>query len=348
MAFELILAVVLVAANGFFVGTEFAVARLRPSQAHELVAQGRPGAKSALHAVEHIDSYLSACQLGITLSSLGLGAIGEPAFHDLLKPVLGEGAVIGSFGLATVVAFAVITTLHVVLGELAPKSAAISRTVSTVLVMAPLMRAFYLATKPVVDLFNGMGNLVLKPFGVPPASEAGSQPHSEEELRELLRESGEQGLIDSDESRMSEAALVFGDATVESVMRPRAEIDTVASSDDIRAIAARAVETGRTRLPVVPREGELEDATGVVNAKDLLPLLLEKGEGEVEAPARPLIRVQENDQIGDVLPRMRADRQHVALVADEHGTIVGLITLEDVIEQLVGDISDEFDAEVQR
>src|SRR5687767_12127246 len=164
MAGGLLMALVLVLANSFFVAAEFAIARLRPTQIAELVRERRPGARSAQHAVEHIDSYLSACQLGISLASLGLGAVGEPASHDLLEPVFGDGAQVLGFGLASAIAFSIITVLHVVLGELAPKSAAISRTVPVGLVLAPLMRGFYLATKPVVDVFNLMGNLVLKPF----------------------------------------------------------------------------------------------------------------------------------------------------------------------------------------
>src|SRR3954466_1478742 len=160
-----ILAFVLVAANGFFVAVEFGIARLRPTQAAEFARRGRPGAKSVLHAVEHIDSYLSACQLGITICSLGLGALGEPAFHDALEPLLGDAAQVAGIGLASALAFTIITTLHVVLGELAPKSAAIARTPPVVLTLTPAMRAFYAATKPLVDLFNGMGNLILKPFG---------------------------------------------------------------------------------------------------------------------------------------------------------------------------------------
>src|SRR5688572_6446511 len=276
MAVELVIAMLLVAANGFFVAVEFSVARLRPTQARALLREGRPGAKSVFHAVEHIDAYLSACQLGITMASLGLGAIGEPAFHDLLEPVLGDAATVAGFGIATLIAFLIITTLHVVLGELAPKSAAISRTVPVVLVLAPIMRAFYLATKPLVDLFNAMGNLVLKPFGVPSASEAGHQPHSEDELRELLRESRRGGMIEREEQAISEAALVFGDMRAREVMKPRPEIDYVQTSDDARAVANRAVETGRTRLPLCEPDAGLESAVGVINAKDLLPLNLEQ------------------------------------------------------------------------
>src|SRR3954449_12051886 len=147
-----ILAFVLVAANGFFVAVEFGIARLRPTQAGEFARAGRPGSKSVMHAVGHIDSYLSACQLGITICSLGLGALGEPAFQELLEPLLGDAAKIGGIGLASALSFAIITTLHVVVGELAPKSAAIARTPPIVLALTPPMRAFYFGIKPLVDL----------------------------------------------------------------------------------------------------------------------------------------------------------------------------------------------------
>jgi CBS domain containing-hemolysin-like protein len=343
MAEGIVLAFVLVALNGFFVAVEFSVARLRPTQAQELLRQGRPGAKSAMHAVEHIDAYLSACQLGITMASLGLGALGEPAFHDLLEPVLGDAAGIAGFGVAAAVAFLIITTLHVVVGELAPKSLAIARTGPVVLALAPPMRAFYLSTKPLVDLFNAMGNLLLKPFGVPPASEAGHQPHSEDELRELLRESSREGLIERGESELSEAALVFGDTRAREVMKPRGEIDLVLTTDSPRTIAERAIATGRTRLPLCEPEGGLESAVGAINAKDMLPLIFEEGSLDVPAVTRPLGHVSESARVDDVLREMRERRVHLALVHDEHGTVIGLLTMEDILEELVGEIEDEFD-----
>ena len=346
MAGELVLALALVAANGFFVAVEFSVARLRPTQAHELLRQGKPGAKSVAHAVDHIDAYLSACQLGITMASLGLGALGEPAFHDLLEPALGDAATIGGFGLAGALAFLIITTLHVVVGELSPKSLAIARTAPVVLALAPPMRAFYLSTKPLVDLFNAMGNLLLKPFGVPPASEAGHQPHSEDELRALLRESSRQGLIKRDEQELSEAALVFGQTRAREVMKPRGEIDLVLTTDSPRTIAERAIETGRTRLPVCEPDGGLESAVGAVNAKDLLPLIYEDRQAlEVSKLIRPLAHISESTRVDEVLREMREGRVHLALVHDEHGTVVGLLTLEDILEEIVGEIEDEFDPE---
>ena len=346
MAAELIVAVVLVIANGFFVAVEFSVARLRPTQAQELLRDGKPGAKSVVHAVEHIDAYLSACQLGITMASLGLGAIGEPAFHDLLEPVLGDAATVAGFGLASAIAFLAITTLHVVVGELSPKSLAIARTPRVVLALAPLMRAFYLATKPLVDLFNAMGNALLKPFGVPPASEAGHQPHSENELRELLRESSRQGLIEPGEQELSEAALVFGDTRAREVMKPRGEIDAVLTTDSPRAIAERAIATGRTRLPICEPEGGLESAVGTVNAKDLLPLIFEDAERlDMTELGRPLGHISESARVDEVLREMRERRVHLTLVHDEHGTVIGLLSMEDILEELVGEIEDEFDAD---
>ena len=343
MAVELLFVLALVAANGFFVVSEFAIARLRPTQVAEFVRQGRPGARSAQHAVDHIDAYLSACQLGITLASLGLGAVGEPAFHDLLEPVLGDSATIVGFGLASAIAFLMITVLHVVLGELAPKSAAIARTGPLALALAPPMRAFYLATKPFVDAFNGLGNLVLKPFGISPASEAGHAPHSEDELRELLRESREGGLIEREEQQLSEAALVLGDRRAREVMTPRADIDYATTDDDPHEIAQTAMAGGNTRLPLCEPGHGLEDAIGFIRTKDLLRIAFGQTEPDVGRLARPLARVAESTRLDEVLREMRHDRRHLALVLDEHGTVVGLVTLEDILEEIVGEIEDEFD-----
>lgn len=340
----LVIAVLLVAANAFFVAAEFAVARLRHTQVAEYVRERRPGARSAQHAVDHIDAYLSACQLGITLCSLGLGAVGEQAFYDLLKPIFGEEARVAGLGLASVASFAIITVAHVVLGELAPKSAAIARTGRIALLLAPPMRGFYLATKPVVDLLNTMGNLVLKPFGIPPVAEVGHTPHSEAELRQLLRESSEGGLIDPEESELSATALVFGDIQAREVMEPRAGIEYVSTGDSIENVIRTAVRTGRTRLPLVEHDGDLETAIGVINAKDLLAAALGHTV-DLRARARPLPRVGEEARIDAVLSDMRRERRHLALVLNQDGKVTGLLTLEDIMEELVGEIEDEFDTD---
>src|SRR5829696_7802485 len=342
-AVNIALAFVLVGANGFFVATEFAVARLRPGQVEKWVRDGRPGAKSVAHAVDHIDAYLAACQLGITISSLGLGALGEPAFHHILEPIFGEGATVAGVGVASAVAFGIITLLHVVVGELAPKSLAIARTQPIALFVAPVMRVFYFATRPVVDLFNGMGNLLLKPFGVPPAREAGHAPVSEDELRTLVRESAAGGEIEEEEQRFTENVLTFGDRRVREVMSPRSRIVFVTEGAYHAHLVEVIRDSGLTRLPLVSADGGLDAPLGLLHVKDLIV----RGEEDVslEELARPIERVPESMLIDELLERLRKLREHFALVADEHGTVVGLITLEDILEEIVGEIEDEFDPE---
>ncbi len=343
MAVELIIALGLVAANGFFVATEFAVARLRLTEAIEMENAGRPGARSARHAVEHIDAYLAACQLGITLASIGLGVVGKPVFEELLEPLLGEGASVAGFGVAATCAFLIITVLHVVVGELAPKSLAISRTRTTVALVAPLMRAFYMATKPAVDLLNGMGNLLLKPFGIPPANEAGHAPHSEGELRALLLQSQDEGLIHRDDRELTENVFAFGDARAREIMTPRPQIDFVSTKDDIATVARHAMASGHTRLPLSEPDRGLDSSIGVIHVKDLLQVVVDERDVTLAEIARPLARVSESTLLSELMRELRRRHQHIVLVADEHGTITGLLTLEDILEELVGEIEDEFD-----
>jgi CBS domain containing-hemolysin-like protein len=213
------------------------------------------------------------------------------------------------------------------------------------MILTPLMRAFYLATKPVVDLFNGMGNLLLKPFGVPPASEAGSQPHSEDELRTLLRESSEKGLIQVEEQRVTEAALLYGDRRAREVMKPRPEVVHLTTDQDLAEAGRLVVETGHTRFPLCGPDGGLDSAIGVVNAKDLLQAYVEGRDTALRDVSRPVMQVSEAALIDELLRDMRRRRTHIAVVVDEHGTATGLVTIEDVLEEIVGEIEDEFDAD---
>lgn len=337
----------LVLANGFFVASEFALARVRESQIEDWENDGRPGAKSVRHAVVHIDAYLAACQLGITVASLGLGVFGERALHELLHPVLGDAARIGSIGIASVIAFAVITLLHVVVGELAPKSAAIARTERVVLTLMPLLRGFYLITRPIVQLFNGLGNLLLRPFGIPPASEVGSSPFSQRELLQIVREANEGGEINPGELALTESVFEFDDRRVREVMVPRRKAVVITDDLSIEEAAQLAVETGVTRLPLCPEDTGLDGAEGVVHAKDLLAAMLQERRPSLVDLARPVVRVGDAAFIAAALLEMRRARQHLAIVIDEHGTAVGIITVEDVVEELVGEIEDEFDRDAE-
>jgi CBS domain containing-hemolysin-like protein len=340
----IISSLLLVAANGFFVATEFAIARIRLTQVHELEAAGKPGARPLRHAVENLDAYLAACQLGITISSIALGIVGKPAFEAVFEPIFGP---LGdwAYALSFVFAFGVVTLLHVVLGELAPKSLAIARNTRTALAIALPMRIFYLATKPLVDFFNWLGNLVLKPFGVPPAREVGHAPHSEDELRTLLRQSLAEGLIHADEREFAENVFGFGERRARQIMVPRPDVDLLTTEVSLREAAVRATETGHTRLPLCEPDGGLDGAVGVVNAKDILRAIIEERDVPLTELARPLKRVSESTLIDELLRDLRRDRQHVALVIDEHGTAIGLVTLEDILEEIVGEITDEFDVE---
>ncbi|WP_210492821.1 hemolysin family protein [Patulibacter sp. SYSU D01012] len=348
IAVELAVTVLLVAVNAFFVASEFTIARVRDSQIDDWVATGRPGARSVRHAVDHIDAYLAACQLGITLASLGLGAFGEQAVHSLLEPLLGEAARIGSIGIASALAFAVITLLHVVVGELAPKSAAIARTERVVLALMPPMRGFYVVTRPLVQLFNGLGNLILKPFGIPPAREAGSSPFSQRELLQIVRESGEGGEINPTERQLTENVFEYDDRRVREVMVPRRKAVLLHDGATIEEAAQLAVETGVTRMPVCPEDTGLDGAAGIVHAKDLLGAMLRDPRPALADLTRPVVRVGDAAFVSSALREMRRARQHLAIAIDEHGTAVGIVTVEDVLEELVGEIEDEFDRTEER
>ena len=336
-------ALVLVALNAFFVATEFGITRIRSSQVVELEKQGRPGARAARHAVDNIDAYLAACQLGITVASIGLGALAEPAFEHVLRPVLGAFAPNIAAGISFAFAFALVTLLHVVLGELAPKSAAIARTTRTVLLVAPAMRLFYLATQPLVDVFNGLGNLVLRPFGIPPAREVGHAPHTEDELRMLLAQSVREGLIETYEREFAENVLVFGDLRARQVMVPRGEIDYLVLGESVADAVRRASGSLHTRLPLCEAVDRLDNPVGVVNSKELLRLALDGDETSLREIARPLVRVPESMLVDQVLRELRRKRQHMALVVDEYGTTVGLVTPEDILEEIVGEFEEEED-----
>jgi CBS domain containing-hemolysin-like protein len=351
MILQLLLAALLIAGNFFFVAAEFAITRARPTEVAELAAQGTRGAASLKHAVDHLDAYLSACQLGITLCSIGLGLAGEPAFAHLLGPVLeplGRFAGVGSAAVSFAVAYTVLSTLHVVVGELAPKSLAIARTRPTGLALAPPMRLFYVATKPAVDLLNWLGNLVLRPFGIPPASEAGHAPHSEGELRHLVSESRHEGLIDPEEHEFTDNVFTFGDRRASEAMVPGPEVELLSTDQSVADAVAQVAEASHTRFPLCEPDGGLDAAVGLVHVKDLLRAARRDGDGDLRGLARPIRRVPATTMLDDLLEDLRRHRQHLAVVTDEHGAAVGAITLEDVLEEIVGDIEDEFDADRPR
>jgi CBS domain containing-hemolysin-like protein len=350
---QITIALLLVVANGFFVASEFSLARVRPTQSRAWLKEGRRGAKSVAHGVTHIDSYLAACQLGITLSSIGLGFVGKPAFAALLKPLsdpLGETIPgVGAYAMSFALAYGLVTFLHVVFGELSPKSMAIARTERTALAMMPLLRAFYYATKPLVDFFNWMGNLVLKPFGVPPASESSHVAHSEDELRHLLLESAKSGTIEPEEQLLAENVFRVTDAVANQVSVPRRDIEYLTVDQTLDDAFERVLQTKHSRLPLCGTEQGIDDPIGVVLAMDLLDAIRRPADDQptLQQLARPILVTTENLPLPRLLRELRQRRQRMALLADEYGTVSGVVTIEDIVEEVFGEMYDEYDTEIR-
>jgi CBS domain containing-hemolysin-like protein len=336
------LAILLVFANGFFVATEFAIVKIRQTRLQAMVDEGRPGAAAAMKMVEKLDAYLSATQFGITLASLGLGWLGEPAFAHLLEPVL-TGIVPAAAGptlahtLAVAFAFAIITFLHIVVGELAPKSYAIQRAEDTTLAVALPMRVFYFLFYPAIWLLNGVAGWILKAFGLHSAHES-HDAHSEEELRVILHSSAQAGAITTARAELLERSLEMAQKTARQVMVPRNQVKFLDVEEPLDKCVADARAAGHTWLPVA--RGNMDEVEGVVNVKDLF-FLLSRGELRSLAQVqRPVLYVPEHVTLEQLLNEFRRRRRQIALVVDEHGGTSGLVTLADVVAEVVGDVAE--------
>jgi CBS domain containing-hemolysin-like protein len=336
------LAILLVFANGFFVATEFAIVKVRATRLQALVDEGRPGAATAMKMVQKLDGYLSATQLGITLASLGLGWLGEPAFAHLLEPVIArfvpeEARATVGHSVAVAIAFAIITFLHIVVGELAPKSLAIQRAESTTLTVALPMRVFYFVFYPAIWLLNGIAGRVLRAFGLHAASET-HEAHSEDELKVILSSSAQAGSITTARAELLERALEMAQKTARQVMVPRNQVKYLDMEEPLEKCIADARAAGHTWLPVC--RGSMDQVEGVVNAKDLFFLL---SRGELKALSqvqRPVLFVPENVTLEQLLAEFRRRRRQTALVVDEHGGTSGLVTIADVVAEVVGDVAE--------
>jgi len=344
-----VLALFLVALNGLFVAAEFGLVKIRSTQVDGLVREGRRSSGLLKKATDKLDSYLSVCQLGITISSLGLGWIGEPAFKHLLEPVFVALSVPDGLtdAIAFAVAFATITFLHVVFGELAPKSVAIARAEGTSLFVAPFMRFFYYLFYPGIVLFNGTANAVVRLFGVPPASET-EESHSEDELRLIIDRSTEQGVLGAEEDRMLDAVLSLEDTPAREVMVPRPDVISVPVGMPLRKLFRVVASGAHTRYPVY-EDGSPDRIVGAVHAKDVMRAV-EDGGGfgarvRTEDVMREVLTVPENRRVDAVLQDLKDRRLRMAIVIDEWGSFEGIITMEDIVEEIVGEIRDEFDEE---
>jgi len=343
----LTLAFLLVAGNAFFVAAEFAIVKVRASRIHEMVSSRLPGSHLAAELVANLDQYLSACQLGVTMVSLGLGWVGEEAFTGLLLPLLqGLGALASptAHTIAAVLAFAIITALHIVLGELVPKRAAIRRPGRMARVAAPVLMAFNRIFYPALWLLTKTANGILSLLGLRGHEEPGL---SENELRFLFAESLRKGVITHSEAEIMERATRFADRTARDVMVPLERVVTWSFDRPIEENLALARAEKHTRYPVYDaRRGDL---VGVINLKGLA-LYSEKDAADKDKAqiqdssiVKELLRVPEDRRIDAVLKEMRRRRLHMAAVVDRQGRAIGILTMEDIIEEIFGEIEDEFE-----
>ncbi len=338
----------LVLANGFFVATEFAIVAVRRSRLDELVAEGRLGAAAAKAVVGHLDSYIAATQFGITLASLALGWIGEPALAHLLEPpltlVVGPMAPAASHGVAIGVAFAIITGLHIVIGELAPKGLALQRPEITALWVARPIQVFHAVFKWPITALNAVGNGTLRVFGLEPAS-GHEMVHSVEELRLLVTGMQQAGVVNVAEARIARRAFAFGDLTAASLMTPRTEIEAVPVTSTLEDLFRVAAATRRHRLPVY--EGSIDDVLGILHVRELFKHRdAPPHTFNLRALIRPPLVTPETKFAAELLEDMRAQRSHTAVVVDEYGGTAGIVTLRDLLEALVGRIDDTLSTEV--
>ncbi|MFY0761873.1 MULTISPECIES: hemolysin family protein [Metabacillus] len=344
---NLLFVAILIALTAFFVASEFAIVKIRSSRLDQLIAEGKKGAVAAKKVTTHLDEYLSACQLGITVTALGLGWLGEPTVERLLRPVFDNFEInesvshIITFGIA----FASVTFLHVVIGELAPKTVAIQKAEAVTLLFAAPLIWFYRIMFPFIWVLNGSARVVTGLFGLKPASEH-ELAHTEEELRIILSESYESGEINQSELKYMNKIFEFDDRVAKEIMVPRTEIVAASVEKSFQDNLETMSMEKYTRYPVV--NGDKDHVLGMINLKEIFTDIFSLSEEErkkstIDKYIRPVIQVIESIPIHDLLIKMQKERVHMAILVDEYGGTAGLVTVEDIIEEIVGEIRDEFD-----
>ncbi len=345
MVGDLLLTLALVGLNAFFVAAEFALVKVRSSHVEIRAREGSFLARVVRSIITHLDGYLSATQLGITFASLGLGWIGEPVVARMIA------ALVEALGfhltpeiihrVSLPIAFATITVLHIVLGELAPKSLAIRHSETVAYAVSLPMRAFFIVFKPAIWVLNGLAQVVLRLFRIRPVRE--SELHSADELRYLLEESQRSGILEAEHHELLENIFEFRRRHVRNVMVPRRRIVALELGMPTDRILDIVIEEGYSRMPVY--RGTLDDIVGIVYTKDLLTLVHLKHLIILEDILRPAITVSEDELLSRLLRRFQSEQVHMAIVTDEFGGTAGLVTLEDILEEIVGEIRDEYDEE---
>lgn len=339
---------VFIAANALFVAAEFALVAVRRTRVQELVRQEIRGARRVQAAVADLDRYIAATQLGITLASIGLGWLGQPALAAVFEPLFAgwgaPGSAAAAHSLALVVAFLGVSFLHVVMGELAPKGIALQLPDRTALWVAGPLLVFERVFRPFIWILNTAGNRIIRALGIRAPSGAAGGVHSVTELSLLLEASEEAGVLERQEREMMHGVLAFGDMTVRQIMTPRADMQAVNLADPPRQLLRTALESGYSRLPVIGPGGP-DDVVGVLHAKDLLHLFEEDQRDLTVLPdlLRQPFFIKGSARVLDLLKDFQRGEHHLALVLDDFGELIGLATLEDLLEEIVGDIRDEHD-----
>ena len=334
---------VLVFINGFFVAAEFAIVAVRKSRIETLAAEGQTSAKRLLEILANISAYLSASQLGITLASLGLGALGEPVVEAILGGWLANLSESVRHIISYGIAFAIITTLHIVLGEQAPKLFGLAMAERVAMATALPMQIFYKIFKPFIHTLDWASAKTVNLFGLEATSEHASI-YTEEEIRQLIKISKDSGHLNEEEQKLINKVFEFSETTVREAMIPRPEIVGILESSTLEDIARAFRQHGYSRLPVY--RGSLDDIVGFIHSKDLMPFLLRPKLFKLEKVIQKPMYVVDTARLEDVLRQMQREKFHFGFVVDEHGGVEGIITLEDLLEEIVGDISDEHDEEV--
>ncbi len=340
---NLLAALVLVGLNAFFVAAEFALVRVRESRIVQLEQEGSARAGVVRETLRDLDSNLSVCQVGITVASLALGWVGEPAVSHLIEPVLASVGV-GSDRVVTVVSviigFSVITYAHLVFGEQAPKYYSIQRAERVSLWISRPLNLFRLVFRPVVWVVNASTNFILRPWGIRLGEEM--EAHSEEELRIMISSSTASGVLEPEEREYLNNVFDFGDRVAREIMVPRPDIEALPFDAPLPALAERAAFGRYTRYPVY--EGDLDHVLGAVHIKDLFRSAAEEPDGfDIHALIRECLVVPETKPIEQILREFQKRKLQMAIVIDEWGSVEGLITIEDILEEIVGEIQDEFD-----
>lgn len=346
---KIFIALLLVLLNGFFVAAEFSIVKVRYSQIQLKAAEGNAMAKKAEQIIKSLDAYLSATQLGITLASLALGWVGESALHHLIENLFNyfkfEVSQTTITTVSLVLSFLIITIMHIVFGELVPKSIAIRKSEQTTLAIAWPLIAFYNVFKPFIWLMNSISNAFLRMIGMAPASE--HEIHSTEELQLLVKQSADSGEIEEENYEIIKNAFDFTDHSAKQIMVPRQNILSIDMDDSVDDIMKQLMESGYSRIPVY--ENSIDNVIGIFYAKEIIREYIRR-KGEMDhSILRNLLRdaffVVGSKKISDLLKIFQQKKQHLAVVIDEFGGTEGIITLEDILEELVGEIQDEEDEE---